>query len=366
MKLKNKKKADLRVIIIGGGIGGTAIAVALQNEGIHAEIYEQASSIKEVGAGIGMRPPSVELFKDWGIYKEIESKSWQSDFMEILTGNRDLLIKEEWPLLTENSDERWARLIHRADLINILIRQLPSESVHLNHKCERVINYNDYAEAHFTNGISVDADLIISADGIHSKAHSIFCHVTPVYSGYHAYRAIINEEATFGLSSDNTLRIFVDGQVQIYLLPLQYRKQISVDITVPSEDPSWQPDIEKKDILKHLRNFDPKIQQIVESIEEFNCRALYDIDPLERWSSNCITLLGDAAHAMLHNQGQGANMAIQDAGVLAIALREADSIPEALQQYESWRKPITTRYQKLSRQFPSEQNETAFPEKNYF
>ncbi|MCY8233088.1 hypothetical protein [Priestia endophytica] len=64
MKLKNKEKADLRVIIMGGGIGGTATAVALQNEGIHAEIYEQVSAIKEVGAGIGMRPPSVELFKD--------------------------------------------------------------------------------------------------------------------------------------------------------------------------------------------------------------------------------------------------------------------------------------------------------------
>ncbi|RPK01471.1 hypothetical protein [Priestia endophytica] len=59
-------------------------------------------------------------------------------------------------------------------------------------------------------------------------------------------------------------------------------------------------------------------------------------------------------------------MAIQDAGALAIALCEADSIPEALRQYELWRKPITTRYQKLSRQFPYEQNETAFPEKNYF
>lgn len=76
MKMKSGEKSELRVVIIGGGIGGTATAVALQNEGIYAEIYEQASAIKGGGAGIGMRPPSVELFKDWGIYKEIESKSW--------------------------------------------------------------------------------------------------------------------------------------------------------------------------------------------------------------------------------------------------------------------------------------------------
>nr|WP_308017538.1 FAD-dependent monooxygenase [Alkalihalobacillus deserti] len=150
------------------------------------------------------------------------------------------------------------------------------------------------------------------------------------------------------------------------MLPLHHRKQVSFDVTLQSQDPSWRPIVEKKDILKHLKNFDPKIQKIAENVEEYTCRSIHDIDSIERWHTNCITLLGDAAHAMLHHTGQGANNAIQDAGVLAEALREADSIPEALQNFQSRRKPITDKYQELSRQEPSLESETAFPEKDHF
>lgn len=75
---------------------------------------------------------------------------------------------------------------------------------------------------------------------------------------------------------------------------------------------------------------------------------VFDIEPLENWSTNRITLLGDAAHAMLHHQGSGANMAIQDAGALAEALHATNSIPEALAKYQAERKPITDVYQRLS------------------
>ncbi len=101
-------------------------------------------------------------------------------------------------------------------------------------------------------------------------------------------------------------------------------------------------------------------------IEDFTCRSLYDIEPLVSWSSGCVTLVGDAAHAMLHNQGQGANQAIQDGGALALALAETNTIAEALQLYETRRKPIATTYQELSRMFPSKEAETAFPEKEHF
>ncbi len=91
---------------------------------------------------------------------------------------------------------------------------------------------------------------------------------------------------------------------------------------------------------------------------------------MDKWSTNTVTLIGDAAHAMLHNQGQGANMAIQDADVLAEAIAEAVAgtvtVAEALQKYEEQRKPVTKLYQDLSRLFPTDQAKTAFPEKEYF
>lgn len=362
-----KSKSELRVAIIGGGIGGAAAAVALRNIGIHAEMYEQASAIKEVGAGIGMRPPTVEFFKNWGIYENIEKKSSKSDFMEILTSDVKVLIKERWPLLTNNPDERWARLVHRADLIDTLLEQLPPDSIHLSHRLESITDHGNYAEVCFENGHSIKVDLVIGADGIRSQIRSkLFSDTVPVYSGTHAYRAVVTDKEAFELAHDNSFRLFVDGNVTIFLLPLHHRNQVSFDITVQSPDPTWRPIVEKQDILQYLVNFDPRIQQIAGNVEEYTCRAIYDIDPIERWHSNCVTLLGDAAHAMLHHQGQGANSAIQDAGVLAEALRDADTIAEALQKYQSRRKPVTDKYQELSRKVASEEDETAFPEKQHF
>ncbi|SDH60582.1 salicylate hydroxylase [Alteribacillus persepolensis] len=369
MRLKEKKISKLKVVIIGGGIGGAATAVALKNQGIHADLYEQAPVIKEVGAGIGMRPPTVKFFKDWGIYNEIERKSEKSSFMQILTSTGEVLINEEWPLLTNNPEDRWARLIHRADLIDIFFNQLPSESIHLNHKCDSIIDYGDHAEIHFDNGNSVVADLVIAADGIRSTVRSkLFSNVEPVYSHTHAYRAVVEEKETFNLAPDNTFKVFVDGETgnHVYFMPLHHRKQVSFDVTVSSADASWRPEVEKKDILQCLENFDSKIQKIAEKIDNYTCRSIYDIDPLERWHSDCITLLGDAAHAMLHHQGQGANSAIQDGGVLAESIRDAATIPEALQIYQARRKPITDKYQELSRRPPKVEAKTAFPEKSVF
>ncbi|WP_428911996.1 FAD-dependent monooxygenase [Niallia sp. Krafla_26] len=370
MLLKDKKMTELRVAIIGGGLGGAATAVALQKEGIRSEIYEQAPALAEVGAGIGIRPPTIQLFKDWGIYEQIEEKSCQSDYMEILAGNGEVKIKEHWPILTDNPDENWARLIHRADLLDTFLAPLPADSIHLNHRCKSIIPHENYAEVHFENGHSIEADLVIAADGIRSLIRSELIRADkPVYSGFHAYRAVVSEEDTFGMASDdNILRIYAEGHVQVYLLPLQRRKQVSFDVTAPSVDDSWRPEVTKQDILNHLKNFDPKIQKIVENLNigNFTCRPLYDIEPLERWSSSCVALVGDAAHAMLHNVGQGANQAIQDGGALAVALRESKTVAEALQKYETRRKPIATKYQELSRVFPSQEAETAFPEKEHF
>ncbi len=85
-----------------------------------------------------------------------------------------------------------------------------------------------------------------------------------------------------------------------------------------------------------------------------NVRAVYDIDPVDTWHSDSVVLLGDAAHAMCHHQGQGANSAIMDAGGLVASLVAADSVPEALARYQAERKPVTDELQRISRQGWSE------------
>jgi salicylate hydroxylase len=360
-----KAKSELRVAIIGGGIGGAAAAVALQHAGIRADLYEQAPEIKEVGAGVGMRPFTVRYFENWGIYEELKSKSLQSNWMKVLTADGHVIVNEKWPLLTDNPDETWARLIHRADLIETFLNQLPPDSIHLSHRLEKITDHGNYAEVQFENGHSIEAELVIGADGIRSTIRSqLFSEIGPIYSGTHAYRAVVKNKEAFDLVPDDAFRVFVDGSTQIYVLPLEHRKEVSFDVTLQSEDSSWRPIVEKKDILKHLVNFDATIIKTAESVDEYTCRSIYDIDPIDRWHSNCITLLGDAAHAMQHHLGQGANMAIQDAGVLAECLSEAGSILEALQNYQAIRKPVTDRYQALSRMAPTQDAKPAFLEKD--
>lgn len=360
-----KSTSELRVAIIGGGIGGAAAAVALRREGIRADLYEQAPIIKEVGAGVGMRPTTVRFFENWGIYEELKSKSLKSDFMQVVTADGHVLVNEKWPLLTDNPEETWARLIHRADLIETFLNQLPPDSIHLSHRLEKIIDHGNHAEIHFENGHSIEADLVIGADGIRSMIRSqLFSDKKPIYSGTHAYRAVVNNKEAFDLVPDNTFKVFVDGSTQIYVLPLHHRNEVSFDVTLQSEDPSWRPIVEKQDILNLLVNFDSNIQKTAEYVKEYTCRSIYDIDPIDCWHSNCITLLGDAAHAMQHHTGQGANTAIQDAGVLAESLREADSVSGALLNYQAIRKPITDRYQELSRMAPTQDAEPAFLEKD--
>lgn len=362
-------KQDLRVAIIGGGYGGAAAAVALHNIGIKADLYEQAPEIGEVGAGIGLRPPSIHCFKEWGIYDAVKKVSTESQYMAVLKGNGEVIVKERWPLLTDNKDERWSRLIHRADFIEVFMDHIPAENVHLGHKCEKVIEHDDYVEVHFENGKKIEVDLVIGADGIRSNIRKQFISdAEPVPAKAHAYRAVVDNWDQFGFENDNIFRVYVEGDAMIYLLPLEHRNQVSFDVTVKSEDTSWVPEVTNEQILDIVRNFEPRLQKIAETltIEDYTCRSLFDIEPLDNWSTNRITLLGDAAHAMLHHQGSGANMAIQDAKALADALRNADTIPEALKKYQEERMPITREYQRLSRQEPTHESTTAFPEKEKF
>lgn len=365
------KKSELRIAIIGGGIGGTSVANALNARGIRADVYEQTAQFSEVGAGVGVRPPSVNCFKKWGLYEDFEKVTTRSDIMEIIQGDDQLLIRETWPVLTEDKEDAYARLIHRADLLDTLISHIPEDQLHLNHRLTEIIDHGHYSELKFANGKTVEADIVVAADGIRSPIREkVFGQQhNPIYSGYIAHRVLIPFEDALGMASEeNILRIYVDGDNSFYLLPLQNRRQVSVDITVPGEF-AWRPDLTKEQILDSIKGFGPTLQKIVENIalEDIVSRPLCDLEPISKWSTNTVTLIGDAAHAMLHNQGQGANMAIQDADVLADAIADAVSgtitPAQALQKYEEQRKPITKLYQELSRLFPTDQAETAFPEK---
>ncbi|KOX30587.1 MULTISPECIES: FAD-dependent oxidoreductase [Streptomyces] len=353
---------NLKIAVVGAGYGGAAAAKALSLLGAQVDVYEQASRIREVGAGIGLRPSTMNRFREWGIFDAIAEVTSPSDYFEILTATGDPLMKEAWPA---DGEQVHTHLIHRGDFIDALLGVLPGGMVHLGHKLESVEEKGEGAILTFANGTTAEADLVVGADGIKSVVrHQLFSQQPPVFSGEHAYRTVISTDAAQGMVVDDNLRMYIGRGTKVYLLPLRHRGQVSFDITALNPDGTWAPQVTKEDLLKTVEGFDERLVAITRDLDmdTVNIRAVYDIDPVDTWHTDSVVLVGDAAHSMLHHQGQGANSAIEDGGALADALKQADSLKEALALYQATRKPVTDELQRISRQgWTEEEINDVFP-----
>ncbi len=341
---------NLKIAVVGAGYGGAAAAKALSLLGADVTVYEQANEILEVGAGIGLRPATMNWFRRWGIFDAVAKVSSPSDYFEILSATGDPIMKETWPAAGEQTR---THLIHRGDFIDALLGVLPEGMVHLGHRLETIQDHGDGATLTFAGGRTVDADLVVGADGIRSVVRGrLFSDKDPVFSGEHAYRAVISLDDAHGMVTDDNLRMYIGRGTKVYLLPLRHRGQVSFDITALCPDGTWNPRITKDDLLATVEGFDERLVRITRDLDmdTVNIRAVYDIDPVGTWHSDSVVLVGDAAHSMLHHQGQGANSAIEDAGALAEALREANCVAEGLARYQATRKPVTDELQRISRQ----------------
>lgn len=345
---------DLKIAVVGAGYGGAATAKALSLLGAQVDVYEQANRIREVGAGIGLRPITMSYFRRWGIFDAVASVSSPSDQFDILTATGDPIATEAWPPIpgVAEADQLKTRLIHRGDFIDALLGVLPAGMVHLGHKLESVHDRGRSSVLTFADGTAVEADLVVGADGIKSVVREqLFSDKPPVFSGEHAYRAVISADDAHGMVVDDNLRMYIGRGTKVYLLPLRHRGQVSFDITALNPDGTWAPKVGLEDMLATVEGFDERIVAITAGLDRdaVNVRAVYDIDPIDRWHTDSVVLVGDSAHSMLHHQGQGANSAIGDAAALADALEQAATLPEALALYQATRKPVTDELQRISR-----------------
>jgi salicylate hydroxylase len=353
--MKASEIKNLKIAIVGAGYGGAAAAKALSLLGADVTVYEQATRMREVGAGIGLRPATMARFRQWGIFDAIAKVSSPSDYFEILTATGEPIMKDTWP---ESGDEKQTYLIHRGDFIEALLGVLPEGMVQLGHKLETIEDKGGRSVLTFTNGQTAEADLVVGADGIKSVVRErLFSNKVPVFSGEHAYRVVISADDAHGMVVDDNLRMYMGRGTKVYLLPLRHRNQMSFDITALNPDGTWAPTVTKEELLNTVEGFDERIVEIARGLDmnAVNIRAVYDIDPVDTWHTDSVVLMGDAAHSMLHHQGQGANSAIEDAGALADALAQSASVKEALALFQATRKPVTDELQRISRQGWSEE-----------
>jgi salicylate hydroxylase len=244
---------------------------------------------------------------------------------------------------------------YRAELLDLLAAAVPADLIHLDHRCVDIRQYSDRVEVKFHNGETAEAHLVVGADGIHSTVRELILGAeSPRFSGHVAYRGLVPAERLAHLRLEvNSSSWWGPGHHFVHYFVGAGARYVNWVAVMPGEwrIESWTARGEVADAVQEFAGWHPHVGAIISAADTTNRWALYDRDPLVRWTIGRVTLLGDAAHAMLPYMAQGAVQAIEDAAVLAQCLaRSAPHDPApALRRYEETRKPRATRCQEGSR-----------------
>jgi salicylate hydroxylase len=341
----------MRVLIVGGGIGGMTAAIALRQQGIEAIVIEQAAQMNEIGAGIQIASNAVIALRQLGLEDKIASvavKPQTYDYRDLRTGRRVFQA-----ILGDTAAEHYGAPmynIHRADLINILFDALPRECVRLGVPCIGVSQTAEGASVRLKSGEVLAGDVVVGCDGIHSVVRR---HLRGDEDKHDArilmWRSLISAHDLEGLElGENGNYWFGPGRTLITYW-VRPKKLYSILASVPASEvhrESWSEDGDIDEMLRSFADAEPRARAMLEKTKTAFITGMYYRDPIDNWTSGRITLLGDAAHPMVPFLAAGAGQSIEDAWTLARVLaRNPDNVPNALLEYQERRLPRTTRIQ---------------------
>jgi salicylate hydroxylase len=350
----NTRNRSLRVGIVGGGIGGLALAASLKKFGMEAHVFERASAFGEVGAGIQMTPNAVKIMRELGVGEQLQQVSF---LPQCIVGRNWRSGAEVFrtPLSDECPRLYGAEFFHthRVDLHTILLSLLAKSSATLSAMSTRVTQSDECAVIHLADGSEFEADVVVGADGIHSAVRScLFGHDAPRFTGNMCWRTTIpiGAHPLGHVSPDASFWLGPHGHVVTYYL--RAGKMVNVVAIRETEDwveESWNVPSNTQEMAAAFEGWHPNVLKLFSEATTVFKWGLFDRDPMPQWSFGRITLLGDAAHPMLPFLSQGAAMAIEDGYVLARTLAAGRDVTEALKLYQALRLPRTGRVQLESR-----------------
>lgn len=344
----------LRVAIVGAGIGGLTTAIALRERGIDATVYEQAPELKGLGAGVSIAPNGSLILTRLGLEEKLSAVAGRVARYAFRTWQSIPIGDHSRPLMPGDPERTWT--LHRGELQNVLCDALPADTVRLNHRCTRAVETPHGVLAEFADRGSVEADLLIGADGIHSRLQSVVGRqAVPVSEGIMAYRGLIPAERLDGVADMQTQSVWLGPGQSFVAYPVSAGALLNIVAFVPTNLDvleSWTAPGEVSELAALYHGWDPQLLAIIAAMEQTFRWGIYDRDPLVTWSTDRITLLGDAAHAVVPHLGQGANQALEDAITLAVLLEDArpHDIPQRLKLYEALRLNRTREVRRQARQ----------------
>jgi len=347
----------LSTIVVGGGIGGLSLARELDRRGLAAVVLERAPKLATVGAGIIMNPNAMAVLEANGLAECVRSRSAPYLARDTFDHRgRRLATRDYRPLYTAGRLAIGA-LCHRAHLHECLYDGLTPGSVHLDTRIVALHAGPDRVRVETDRGEVFTGDVLIGADGIRSTVRARFFGPNePVYLGYRSHRFVVPngdglEHFTEFLGRGLRVGLVPIGGGQLY---------VWTTFNSPRESRAWA--LESVDTLRALfaEIADPRVRRAFGRLESADGVVCTDIEEVRQagWASGRVALLGDAAHALTPNMGQGAGMAMEDAVILAEELvrasrHEAD-VPEALARYVARRRRRVDTIVRLSRQIGDE------------
>jgi salicylate hydroxylase len=339
-----------RVAIVGGGIGGLTAAIALSRAGVDVSVHEAAAELKEIGAGVALHANAMRVLRAIGVEDGVRKVAGRSEWAVTRNGVTGRVISKTSRGQQAARQGIEGATVHRADLLDVLAAAVPAGVVSLGQRCVSVDADGEVAVARFADRSSVEADVIIGADGIHSVVRTaLFGPDAPRFTGKICYRSVIPASAVRGtpLGADNGQWLGPHGTIVLY--PLRGEELINVVCHYDDESyrhESWVAQCPRAEVLQRYAGWHESLLRLFEAGDTWYKWALYDRDPIPAWTRGRVSLLGDAAHPMLPYLGQGACQAIEDGAVLATALSApgADGDPvAALARYERTRRPRASR-----------------------
>src|ERR1700677_4179414 len=329
--------------IIGGGIGGVAAAVALHRAGIQATVYERADELREVGAGMMLWPNATRVLKELGLLERVAALSGPNQHFLVRCRTGKILMD-----IGLGHFDVPALCTRRSDLLDALISALPAQRVRLGHDFGHFEPQKSSVGIHFSNGISMEHDFLIGADGIRSGVRSQLMGMRePIFRGYTIWRGLAHLRGFVSKGSNSETW----GRGKRFGILSTGGDRFTWYATA-NTDPAHVDSQEgrRHELLQMFAGWHQPVESLIAGTEEGAIlkNGAYDLPPLRRWGRGRVMLLGDAAHPCTPNLGLGGCMALEDALVLAKSFCKEATPELALRRYESLRRRRTSHVQQRS------------------
>ena len=331
-----------QITVLGGGIGGLAVALALARRGASVRVLEQAEAITEVGAGLQISPNGLRVIEALGLAEALAACSPRARAVSLRDGASGREVTRlDLGRLPAGQEYRF---VHRADLVEILAAAARAAGVQIR-LLQKAISVQPGAPVRvaLANGDQVTADLVVAADGLHSVARPALNGVAaPFFTGQVAWRAVVPNvtghpaEARVHMGPGRHIVSYpLRDAAQVNLVAVEERKAWAAE--------GWSAEGDPSELRAAFAGFGGEAASLLGAVERAGFWGLFRHPVAPCWHGLGVALLGDAAHPTLPFLAQGANMALEDAFVLAACLDEGSDDAAALARYQSRRRARVVR-----------------------